>query len=247
MPLTTRRVHSPEGVTTYRWELLNFRGPALLEDGSTRPYPSYHFWDLWMSEQQLLGDAKPEVDPSVFKDKLVFVGVTAAGLYDVFETPFSGGNSGFKMPGIMVHATITDDILSNRFITPGSTTARLATVVAAAIAIGLVSTLIPAWWATGVTVIFLVVLSWIAQRLFAGGYWLNLSQPALASTLSTRWCAEGDCNSNPTWRNRAHRAQLTLRSALGHAARPAGRAGSRLVHRSGGVTVERAGGCLFGY
>ena len=184
MPLTERSVRSQEGVTTYQWELLNFRGPALLEDLTTRPYASYHFWDLWMSEQQLLGGAKPEVDPSVFKDKIVFVGVTAAGLYDAFETPFSGGKSGFKMPGIQVHAAIADDILSNRFITPASTGVRVATVVAAGLLIGVVSTLLPAWWATGAAFVFIAALSVATLRLFAGGYWLNVSQPALTSTLS---------------------------------------------------------------
>jgi adenylate cyclase len=184
MPLTWRRVRSQEGVTGYQWAPLNFRGPALLDDLVTRPYASYHFWDLWMSEQQIRGEAKPEVDPSVFKDKIVFVGTTAAGLYDNFETPFSGGKSGFKMPGIQVHAAIADDILSNRFIWPASAGVRVGAVAAAAVVAGLLATLLPAWWATAATLAFIAVFSAVALRLFTGGYWLNLSQPALASTLS---------------------------------------------------------------
>ena len=181
MPLTERSVRSQEGVTTYKWDLLNFRGPALLEDLVTRPYASYHFWDLWFSEQQLLGGVKtPQVDPSVFKDKIVFVGASGAGLYDTFETPVGGG----KMPGIQVHAAIADDILSNRFITPSSSAVRIAFVVAAAILVGVAATLLPAWWATGATIVFIALLSFVALRLFAGGHWLNLSQPALASTAS---------------------------------------------------------------
>jgi len=46
----------------------------------------------------------------------VFVGITASGLSDAFETPFSRGN----MPGMQVHAGVADDILSNRFIREGS-------------------------------------------------------------------------------------------------------------------------------
>ena len=38
----------------------------------------------------------------------MFIGATASGLFDVFETPFSRG----KMPGIQVHAAVTDDVLS---------------------------------------------------------------------------------------------------------------------------------------
>ena len=57
----------------------------------------------------------------MFKDKIVFVGATASGLYDVFETPFAGG----RMPGIQVHAAVADDVLSNRFIAPaGDAVAR---------------------------------------------------------------------------------------------------------------------------
>src|SRR6185436_1767481 len=148
MPLSDRRVLSQDGVSAYKWEALNFRGPAFLEDGVTRPYTSYHFWDLWKSENQILGDVKPDVDPSVFKDKIVFVGATAAGLYDAFETPFSGGTTGFKMPGTQIHATIADDILSNRFIHPASVAVRVGTVLVAATLVGLVATLIPAWWTT---------------------------------------------------------------------------------------------------
>ena len=94
---------------------MNFRGPALLEDLKSRPYPSYAFWDLVPSRRNsCFAATKPDVDPSVFRDKIVFVGATGAALFDVFETPFAGG----KMPGIQVHAAVADDILSNRFITP---------------------------------------------------------------------------------------------------------------------------------
>jgi len=184
MPLVERTVRSQAGVTTYKWTLLNFRGPALLDDLVTRPYSSYHFWDLWKSEQLLLGGEKPEVDPSIFKDKIVFVGVTASGLYDVFETPFSGGKTGFKMPGVQIHAAIADDILSNRFIWGESTSVRAASVLVVAMVVGLVATLTAAWWATGVTLAFIVVFGASTFWLFARGYWMNLSQPVLASTLA---------------------------------------------------------------
>src|SRR5262245_9592577 len=131
MPLLERRIVGPEGVAAYEWEALNYRGPAFLEDGVTRPYTSYHFWDLWRSEQLILNDVKPDIDPSVFKDKIVFVGVNATSLFDAFETPFSGGKTGFRMPGIQVHATIADDILSARFIKPASTAVCIVSVVVA--------------------------------------------------------------------------------------------------------------------
>ena len=180
MPMSLRRTRSAEGDQTYQWGLINFRGPALLDDLKSRPYPSYSFFDLLYSEQQILDGQKPTVDPAVFKDKLVFVGVSATGLSDAFETPFSRG----KMPGMQVHAGVADDILSNRFLREGSAAARITTVVASALAVGLIATVASAFWATGIVVIFVVVIGWMATLLFASGYWMNLSQPILASSVA---------------------------------------------------------------
>ncbi len=180
MPLLVRRVKSRDGPRAFYWSLVNFRGPALLADLKSRPYPRYSFFDLLYAEEQLLAGQQPKVDPAEFKDKIVFVGVTASGLFDTFETPFSRG----RMPGVQVQAAIADDFLSNRFIGPVGDGVRLATVVAVAIAIGLVATAIPAWWATAVTAAFLGLLAWTGTRLFAGGHWLNLTQPTLAAVIA---------------------------------------------------------------
>jgi len=149
-----------------------------LDDLKSRTYPTYAFFDLLFAQEEILAGKKPSIDPAIFRDKIVFVGTTAAGLFDVFETPFSNG----KMPGVQVHAAVADDILSNRFIREASPAIRIATVTAAAIAIGLVATALPAWWAAAATIVFLFGVSWIATRLFGDGYWLNLSQPVLASS-----------------------------------------------------------------
>jgi adenylate cyclase len=180
MALSVHRTSRATGDQTYQWGLIDFRGPPLLDDLKSRPYPSYAFFDLLYSEQQILDGQKPRIDPSVFKDKLVFVGVTATGLSDVFETPFSRG----KMPGMQVHAGVADDILSNRFLQEGSTTARISTVLASAAGAGLIATMVSAFWATGIVVMFVVATAWIATLLFAGGYWMNVSQPVLASSVA---------------------------------------------------------------
>jgi adenylate cyclase len=85
---------------------------------------------------------------------------------------------------MQVHAGVADDILSNRFLREGSGAARAAIVLFAAVAVGLAATMLAAFWATGLVVMFLVVLAWLATRLFAGGYWMNLSQPVFASSLA---------------------------------------------------------------
>jgi adenylate cyclase len=180
MPLSARHVKADDGVVSFLWGPINFRGPALLDDLKSHTYPTYSFFDLLYSEEQLLAGKKPDVDPATFRNAIVFVGTTAAGLSDVFETPFSNG----KMPGAQIHAAVADDILSNRFIREAGATVRVATVTAAAIASGVAAAMLPAWWAAAATAILLAGVSWIATRLFGGGYWLNLTQPVLASSLA---------------------------------------------------------------
>jgi adenylate cyclase len=180
MPLETRRINTQRGTASYLWGLIHFRGPAFLSDLRTRPYPSYSFFDLLYSQEQLLADQKPNIDPSVFRDKIVFVGVTAAGLSDVFETPFAGG----RMPGIQVHASVADDFLSNRFMRPESRGVRVALIVLMALAFGLIAALLPAWWAAGAFLVVIAAFVAIATREFAGGNWINITQPTLASSLA---------------------------------------------------------------
>ncbi|MBT4362888.1 MAG: CHASE2 domain-containing protein, partial [Desulfobacteraceae bacterium] len=50
-------------------------------------------------------------EKNVFKDKIVLVGATAVGIYDLRATPFSE-----VFPGVEIHANIIDSVLSNDFL-----------------------------------------------------------------------------------------------------------------------------------
>jgi adenylate cyclase len=164
-----------------QWTLLiNYRAPALLPGGA-RPYPSYEFRRLIESEQQLLAGVKPAIDPAVFRDKIVFVGFTASGLVDVFNTPF--GESG-TMPGIQLHASIADSILSNRFITPASAASRIATVVIASVAIGLLAAFLPFTSAGLSAAAIMGGWTFFAVTAFRGGLWLNMVQPLVSGGIA---------------------------------------------------------------
>jgi adenylate cyclase len=180
VPLETRIVNIEGGVTEMLWGLIHFRGPAFLSDMKRRPYPHYSFFDLLYSEEQLAAGQKPDIDPAAFRDKLVFVGVTAAGLFDVFETPFAGG----LMPGIQIHASVADDFLSYRVMRPESRTVRVALIVVFAVIVGLIATWLPAWWAAAAFAAILAAFAFVATQLFAGGHWINVTQPTLAASLA---------------------------------------------------------------
>lgn len=180
IPVALKFTRSADGTRQYQWGLVNFRGPALLADLKSRPYPSYSFFDLLYSEEQLLAGQTPNVDPAVFRDKIVFVGVTAAGLYDVFETPFAGG----KMPGIQVHAAVADDLLSRRFIVPAPGWVRVFSVVVASIVVGVVAAVLHAPVAAFLTILASGVFVWGTTALFGAGTWVNMTQPLLSAGIA---------------------------------------------------------------
>ncbi len=82
--------------------LVNYRGPS-------RTFP-------YISAADILND---KTDPNQLKEKIIFIGTSAAGLKDIRISPLDQ-----VFPGVEVHATIVDNILSQDFIhrpdwTPG--------------------------------------------------------------------------------------------------------------------------------
>jgi adenylate cyclase len=179
VPVTVRDAYDASK-THQQWTMLvNYRAPALV-DGK-RPYPSYELRHLLFSEQQILAGEKPLVDPAVFKDKIVFVGLTASGLMDVFPTPFGPRGT---MPGIQLHASMADSVLSGRFIRPASNASRIATVAIVAAGVGLLSAFLPFAAALTAAAAILGGWTWFAAAAFKGGLWLNLTQPLAAGAIA---------------------------------------------------------------
>lgn len=183
IPLIATTVRdSFEGAATHDQltTLINFRAPTTLPNGE-RPYKTYEARHLLISEDQLASDVKPLVDPAVFKDKIVFVGLNAAGLLDVFGTPFG---SDATMPGIQLHASMADSLLANRFIHMAAPRTRIASVVVGALAVGFVSAFLPFAAAAAVTALMLGAWTWFSVHAFKGGLWLNLIQPLATGSIA---------------------------------------------------------------
>ncbi|MGQ9920135.1 MAG: CHASE2 domain-containing protein [Desulfobacca sp.] len=81
-------------VDDYGYLRLNFRGPA-------KTFPYYSLVDV----------VSGQVPPERFKDKIVLVGASAVGIYDVRVTPFAA-----IFPGVEVHANAIDNILRGDFL-----------------------------------------------------------------------------------------------------------------------------------
>jgi class 3 adenylate cyclase/CHASE2 domain-containing sensor protein len=96
----------------------NYRLPADKEGnlilhfrGDLDRYVPYFAWQVLESAESQKAGKAPLLPPEDFKDKYVFVGLYAPGLYDIFSTPFSS-----VYPGVGIHITLLDNILTGDFI-----------------------------------------------------------------------------------------------------------------------------------
>ena len=187
IPLVPVRVKESGHPDRQQWTMLiNYRAPTVVTGSSgqpERPYPTYEFRHLFASEQQLLTGQKPMVDPSIFKDKTVFLGFTASGLVDIISTPVSTADTG-SMPGIQLHASMTDSILANRFIRPATSRARIGTILIAALSIGMLAAFLPVTTAAIASLAILGGWTWLTVGAFKSGTWLNLVQPLAVGGLA---------------------------------------------------------------
>jgi adenylate cyclase len=146
---------------------MRFRGPT----GTFRYIP---IAALLESLDSIYSGRPPIIDSTLFEDAIVLVGVTAPGLYDLKPTPYSA-----VCPGVEVHATLIDNLLSGEAIyRPGwgisLASGLLVSLVCAAglllfrsmILKGLVGLAVLAGWVA------------ICFGLFASGLWLEMLYPA---------------------------------------------------------------------
>ncbi|HOC16947.1 MAG TPA: adenylate/guanylate cyclase domain-containing protein [Vicinamibacterales bacterium] len=161
-----------------RRALVRFPGGVL--EGGKPTYREHSFYDLFYSEQQLLAGEKPLVDPASLKDAIVLVGTTAAGLYDLFSVPFPG-----KMPGMQVHASALDNLLSGRFLAPAPGWAGLLVLLACGLAAALAVTVLGVWRGLAAGAIMVVALLGGSVLLFGAGTWLQVTPPFVAAVLAS--------------------------------------------------------------
>ncbi len=159
--------------------LVPFRGPTMRAD-NTPTYASYSFQDLFLAEQQLMAGETPHLDPAVFKDQIVVVGVTAEGLKDLFTTPLGEG----RMAGAEVHANVIDGLLSGRAIAPAAPWRATALTLVPALAVGAAGALAAPWVTATATLAVSAGVVWYATRALGLGVWLPVVVPVIACLLT---------------------------------------------------------------
>lgn len=171
--------------------LFRLRAPVPAADGSRSTYPTYSFFDLVLSEDNVQSGRPPVIPASAFEGKVVFIGTTASGLFDRYATPFDGGAAGVEF-----HATLADNVLTNSFMRRAPWAADIAVSLVAGLGAGLAATTLPLWLAIGVSVGLLLAIGAGLTWAVGTGVWLGAVMPiaslglALFGGVSWRYLVE---------------------------------------------------------
>ena len=141
--------------------LINYLGP-------TKTFRYYSIADLLQGK----------ISPSAFQDKIVLIGATAVGIYDLRVTPFS-----IHFPGVEKHANAIDNILHDRFLRSPAWMGLfdLAAILFFGVLLSWTLPKIRPWQALLLAFVCLIGLLAFAQYLFVSGkIWLRILYPSLA-------------------------------------------------------------------
>jgi len=122
-----------------------------------------------------------KIPSDAFKDKIVFVGATASGLGDYIATPFSS-----QTPGVEKHATVTENILHEKFLIRGrgEVFQDLLAIICISLVMGIFLPLLPAiWGGVASTSLWFGYNYYVYERFISDGTWLNVTYPSVTVIL----------------------------------------------------------------
>jgi len=145
--------------------LINYLGPP-------KTFPHYSICDI----------LRDRIPPERFRDKIVLVGATAVGLYDLRATPFSS-----VYPGLEIHATVIDNILGGNFLHKPKWVGILDLLfivlltLLAGIFIPRMGALTGLLFALGLFLLYMITARWLFVKV---GVWVNAVYPLLGLVLT---------------------------------------------------------------
>jgi len=140
--------------------LINYLGPA-------KTFPHFSISDILSGK----------LPSRTFTDKIVLIGATAVGIQDLQPTPLSP-----LYPGVEIHATVIDNILTQRFLTTPQWS-KIYDLFAIIILGTLIGIALPRMGALkglscamGLSIVYIVIARWLFVN---AGVWLNIVYPLL--------------------------------------------------------------------
>lgn len=153
--------------------VLNFRGPP----GSHEKFSAAA---VIQSELMIQEGREPTIKPEIFKDCYVVLGFTAPGLHELRATPVSP-----NFPGLEVHATALDNLLSNDFIRPAPLWLAALALLVFTLASGLIAVQLDKTWQ--IALCFAAALTapaLLGLAAYDWGWWWPVAAPFLAVLLT---------------------------------------------------------------
>jgi adenylate cyclase len=150
--------------------ILRFRGP-------TMTHKTYRAAAVIQSELRIREGKEPPIEPTVFRDRYVFFGFSAPGLFDLKPSAVAG-----TYPGVEIHATMLDNLLSGDYMRTVSPAATVLLLLALCVGAG-----VAASSASGVVkgalvyILFIPLAPALGLAAFALGWWLQLLTLALGT------------------------------------------------------------------
>lgn len=138
--------------------------------GSPGRYDRYSFVDV----------VRGRVGPESLRGRVIFVGATALGIYDMRITPFSNNS-----PGVEVNANVAENIARGNFVSRGGREGAIDQLI---IILGGALTAAVCWKLRHAVSLPLVIAilaghAYLSTRLFLGGMWISVVYPFIAILL----------------------------------------------------------------
>ena len=181
MPLETRKVNTEGGVTEILWGLIHFRGPAFLSDLKRRPYPTLPIFRFALLGRAACRGAETGrrscciqgQDCLRRRDRCRPARCVRNAIRRRLDAWYSGscGRRGRLS-------------VESRSCGRSRAPSGLRSSSRFALSVGLIATILPAWWAAAAFAAIVAAFAFVATQRFAGGEWINITQPTLASSLA---------------------------------------------------------------
>ncbi len=161
--------------------LINWKGPYRDPGRRLETFRVFPAAQVLNSFEQMSRGETPEVPLEALRGKVIFIGASGAGLFEARANPF-----GPAEPGVLIHATVADNLLQGDFLRRASAAGNVAalfttTLLAAAAVAMLASASAAAAAGLGLLASYLA----LAAALFgAGQLWLEAAAPTLGIVLT---------------------------------------------------------------
>jgi adenylate cyclase len=161
--------------------LLEWRGPYRDPRRRLETYRIYPVAQILHSYEQVRAGQPAEVPLAALRGKVVFVGASGSGLFEARANPFGPAD-----PGVLIHATLADNLLTGDFLRRARPAVDLAAILIAALLAGVAASFVASVWrSAGLGLALATAYLGLTLWLFgARGVWLDAAMPTLGILLT---------------------------------------------------------------